>query len=472
MGIKEFHMPTNEELQDLVSQIVKFRDSEALYLDTLTRFHEGRAGAPSVDAEVDDNVKRIASQSVDNVLDSVVNSFVEGLKVNGLHRADSTENVPAWQIFMRNRMASRQDEVHSAALIYGVGYVTVLPGRKGPVIRTASPVMMTAVYEDPALDIFPLYALEIYTANVGGVTRRMGRLLDSENYWTIDFGKLTNSFGITSLRIESISEPTRHGATYEGAAVTPVVRFVNKFDANKNPVGEIEPLIPNQVQLNDSVFKRSLVAEYGATPKLIISGWEPKPDDQIASSPGEATALPNPAAKPHTIPAAALSPYTELIKEQKAAIATKAQIAPSHITGDLINLSSDAIALTMENYQRKLRAKRETFGDSWLVVFRLAASYEGDDITEADESAQVSWVSTETYTLAQVGDFFQKMSTTKVPQHFLTRFIPGMTQQDLVAINEEMGLLGQGEDLINGMLNLGRSLNTPVEDEEIEEDDA
>jgi hypothetical protein len=51
--------------------------------------------------------------------------------------------------------------VHRSALAYGASYATVMPGDTGPVISGYSPREMTAVYQSPTRDDWPMLALTV-----------------------------------------------------------------------------------------------------------------------------------------------------------------------------------------------------------------------------------------------------------------------------------------------------------------------
>lgn len=443
----------DDELVEVVKNLIAVRTSDALRLDRIKAYTDGVAGLPSIPDDAPREIKELAELSRKNVLGLVVNSFVENLSVRGYHRADASENEPVWHIWTRNRMTARQAEVYRAALTYGVSYVTVLPSAKGPVFRTNSPRQMVAVYADPSVDLFPEFALEVYAANVDGATHRMGMLLDSENVWTIDFG--VSRPGQMGFQVESISEPVPHGATYDGEPVTPVVRFVNAWDSEDSTLGEVEPLLTEQRSINQTSFFRSVVEKYGAIPHKVLIGVEFDEDDEMISPLDGITQLPDPESRIDSWPAAQLEPYTGVLKEKITHVAMVAQISPMQFSGDMVNLSADAIARADQNHQRKLRSKQDSFGDSWLVCFRLAADFEGDDITAADDAAVISWRPTESRTLGQTGDFLVKAGQAGIPVDELLDLIPGLTQQKVVAIKNRMAGNADMTALIQGLAQLG-----------------
>lgn len=452
-------LPT-DEVQAIVKGLLASHDTERVNLDRINRYLQGEAGAPEIPEGSIQEIKTLAGMAIKNALGLVVNSFTENLSCRGYHRADATDNEPVWSVWMKNRMPSRQAEVHRAALTYGVSYVTVLPGEDGPVFRTSSPRQMIAMYSDPTIDLFPKYALELYVGNIDGKARKLGTFIDKENVYALDLGPTSNPSASKHPTI--IAAPTPHKAKYNGKPVTPVVRFVNSYNAEQTVVGEVEPLIVQQKAINQVNFDRLLVARFGAFPHKILTGVDLGPEDQMISSAATVTVIPDADAKVQSFPAASLEPYNGLLKEMMAHIAMVAQISPTHVTGDMVNLSADAIAKADENHQRKLRSKQESFGDSWVTVLRLAAEYDGDDVTAADAEAVISWRSTESRTLGQVGDFIQKAGASGIPVTDLLQMIPGMTQQEIVAIKNKMNNEQDMGNLIEGLTQMGSGTPAPV----------
>jgi hypothetical protein len=122
----------------------------------------------------------------------------------------------------------------------------------------------------------------------------------------------------------------------------------------------------------------------------------------------------------------------------QAAVAMKAQISPAQIVGKLVNLSAEALAAAEANQQRKLIAKRRSFGEAWEQVLRLGAEMDGDVNTAGDNSAEVVWADTEARSFATVVDGFTKLVSVGVPLGPLLSMLPGVTQQQIVAIKDAM----------------------------------
>jgi hypothetical protein len=101
------------------------------------------------------------------------------------------------------------------------------------------------------------------------------------------------------------------------------------------------------------------------------------------------------------------------------------------------------LAAAEANQQRKLAAKRESFGESWEQVLKLgaemsAAEPDAAEVTMADAAAEVIWRDTEARSFAAVVDGVTKLAGAGVPIEQLLTIVPGMTQQQIAAIKESM----------------------------------
>lgn len=436
-------MLDDQEIKGLVSRIWTLQLEEIGFLDRIYGFVKGTRGRPNVPDGAGDEIEDLAKLSVMNVLGVVRDSFAQNLSVVGYREATARENDPAWSTWQRNRMDARQAEVYRPALTYGAAYVTVLPGGMGPVFHTRSPRQLYAVYTDPVLDAFPQYALETWVSQRDAKPHRMGLLIDDTHMYQLDLGELsaaqvTPDLSTLPLSIREVDDPVAHGATLDGKPVCPVVRFVNDRDADDWIVGEVAPLIQMQQAINNVNFDRLIVSRFGAFPQKVITGWAGTKEEILKASSMRVWAFEDEGVDAKSFPAASMDPYNSLLASMVEHVAMVAGISPSQVTGKMVNVSAEALAAAESTMQRKLAAKRESFGESWELVLRLAASMDGDVSTAEDTSAEVVWRDTEARSFAAVVDGVTKLAQAGVPVEQMLTMIPGMTQQTVLAIKEGM----------------------------------
>jgi hypothetical protein len=87
------------------------------------------------------------------------------------------------------------------------------------------------------------------------------------------------------------------------------------------------------------------------------------------------------------------------------------------------------LAAAEAGQRRKIAQRETTFGESWEMVFGLAATAMDDKVTDG---AQVRWRDTEARALASTVDALGKMAQMlNIPPQMLWERIPGWTQQDV-----------------------------------------
>lgn len=435
-------MLDDTDINTLIGRMWMLHVEERGWLDRIYDYMKGLRGRPDVPEECGQEVKDLAKLSVRNILPMIRDSFAQNLNVIGYRRGAAQDNDPAWSMWQRNRMDARQAEVYNPALTYGASYVTVTPGDNGPIFRPRSPRQLLAVYSNPQLDEWPQYALETWIDESDARPRRKGLLYDSTHTYPLDLGAIPamplDPSRSQPIAVVEFDDPIEHGATSGGIPVCPVVRFVNARDADDMIVGEIAPLLVDQQAINSVNFDRLIVSRFGAFPQKVISGWSGTRQEVLKASAMRVWAFEDDSVKASTLTAASLDGYNALLDEMQAAVAMKAQISPAQVVGKMINLSADALAAAEANQQRKLAAKRQSFGESWEQMLRLGAEMNGDEGTASDVSAEVAWADTEARSFGAVVDGITKLVAVGVPVAPLLTLLPGVSQQQIVAIKQEL----------------------------------
>ncbi|MFZ2242560.1 MAG: hypothetical protein WAV90_23930 [Gordonia amarae] len=163
---------------------------------------------------------------------------------------------------------------------------------------------------------------------------------------------------------------------------------MNAWTADGQIVGEVAPLIGDQLVLNMVNFDRLIVSRFGAFPQKVISGWSGSKSEVLAASAMRVWAFEDPEVKATALPSASTGDYNAVLEEIVQHIALRAGISLANVTGKLMNVSAEALAAAEANQQRKLAARRESFGESWEQVLRLAAAMDGDEMVWRDTEAR------------------------------------------------------------------------------------
>lgn len=422
-------MLTPDDATDVVRDLWSLRQSEIAEHDRAYDYLRGKRGVPAVPDGAGDELVDIAKDSVKNVMGIVVDAFGQNLGVNGFRSPESAEDEPAWSWWQEQGLDARQHDVHRPALTYGTSYAALDSEAN---VRLRTPRQMLAVYADPLVDKWPLYALETWVDYSDRKPVRKGVLYDAEAEYhltltgapIVQYANPSDARATTQrFTVQDFDETVAHGA-----GVCPVVRFVNKRDAEDVVVGEVLPLVRHQRALNAVNFDRLVVSRFGAFPQRYVIGWMASSSDELAKvsmqkllsfedSPQDVQV--------GSFAAASVAGYNSIIEEMLTHVAMEAQI-PLSAFGRMANLSAEALAMAEAPHQRKLIEKRESFGESWEQLIRLAAEMRGQ--TVADD-AEVTWRDSETRSFAQVVDGIVKLAQVGVPIEELLSEIPGWSKQ-------------------------------------------
>lgn len=378
-----------------VHRMVEWRDRERTRLKRIHGYLRGTQQHVWLSTTVPPEVRRMADISRVNVVKLVVDSVVQSLYVDGFRAPKANTDVPAWDLWQRNRMDSRQMGIHRAASAYGAGYLTVLPGDPVPVMRGVSPRNMTAVYgEDPD---WPIWVLEKRETDVGS----LWRLFDDEAVYWVGEEPVDNA-GTTQMTFLS--------SEVHGAGVCPVVRFPDVEDLDDTVRGEVEPLIPVQDQIDLTTFSLLVAQHYGAFRQRYVIGWlaESETEKLKASASQLWTFEDSPEdVKVGEFEQTDLKGYLDSREASLRHLAIMSQTPVNELVGTLVNLGAEALVAARDARNRKLDERKTVRGERWEQALDLGGSYVG---LEPDPGAWVRWRDTEARALSATADALGKFA--------------------------------------------------------------
>ncbi|WP_369069270.1 phage portal protein [Kineococcus terrestris] len=370
-------------------------------------------------------VRKLAQKSETNFLPLVLDTFSQVLKVDGIYSSTArTDRSGAWEHWQRNGMDARQTGVHRTALQYGVSYLTVLPGDTGPVMRGRSPRSMTALYQDPADDDWPMQALD--------VDRSLLKLYDETHVYFIGHENKPAS-GLASLSPQLPSYRDLHyiEARRHDVGVTPIVRFRDRMLLDgEEQYGLVEPLLKIQERINQTTFEMLVAQYFAAFRQRYVIGWVPKSEQERlkASASTMWTFDKDPdKMKLGEFEVTPLTPYIESKKSGLYDLAAIAQVPAQNLGVDaLSNISAEALAALEAGKDRKADEISTSFGESWELALRTCAALAGDRVTAEDFGSEVRWKDATARSFAQTVDGLGKLATMlDVPKTLLWEDVPG-----------------------------------------------
>lgn len=360
---------------------------------------------------------------------------------------NGSERTP-WRYWLANHWDYRQLAVHRAMLAYGYAYATCLPGQdfRGepmPVLRGVSPMKMWATYEDPAEDDWPRYALHVLS-KPDEQTLRV-RLFDDELVYglTIRTGVAQSEDPVT---VDSLAE--------HGAGVTPVVRYCHGLDLNGRSVGEVEPYIPLAARINKTSYDRMMTQHFNSWKVRWVSGMaEPDVEEEanrtaMRMRQDDILIAEDPDTKFGTLDETQLQGFIAAHRADVETLAAVSQTPTHELTGQMANLSAEALAAARASQTQKVTEVQHGAGKGHGQLLRLAAHTDGDTKYAEDVTGRVTWQDTSIRSLAQSIDALGKAAQMlQVPPTALWPRIPGITKSDV----EEWVKLARQDDPLNRM---------------------
>lgn len=391
-------------------------------------------GGVNIPPDADPVMRSLAIKSRTNYLPKVLDEYAGGCIVQGYKSGRSSDNSPGWAWWQANGLDGRQAGLNRVTFAYGIGYGVALPGDLAPLMRFRSPLTMTAVYDDPMDDEWPVYALD--------VCHGMWKLYDDECVYELPAGGSDGTI-----------EPMAHEM-----GVCPVVRYRDRMLLDDEPMGIIEPLISVQHRIDETTFNLMVAQHFAAFKQRYVIGWVPESEEERLKA--GASKLWTFKDGPDMVKAgefseASLTNIIDSSKSAKSDMASIAHLALQDIdSSSVANLAADAIALLKSAKDDLLDEMKTSLGESHEQFFRLAAVAAGNEQAASDMASEVRWKDTGSRSLAQTADALGKITTMlQVPPKALwpkVAEVLDVSDQDLV----EWDRLSQEGDALTNLSNL------------------
>lgn len=384
----------------------------------------------------------------------VVTSCTDQLYVDGYRPAKAEAESPAWQWWAENGLASRQIAIHEALVGYGLAYTVVLPGRSWlgepmPVIRALDPSQMVAVYDDPAWDDWPVYALRAIPTQVGMMASWRLRLYDSTNVYDV---AMSSGGRLTLVAVRE-----------HGLGVCPVVRYSNHLDLRGRSDGDIEPVIPVLGRIDQTAFDRLVVQRFAswkvrtiagmAMPETIAATGETPQQAKLRLKVEDVLVSEDADTKFGTLDETPLEGFIAAHDADVRVLAAVSQSPAHELIGQMANLSAEALAAAEASLSRRVRRVQYMAGAAHRQTLRLAAHAMGDEATARDAQAEIQWRDMESRSLAQEADALGKLATMlNLPVEVLWDKVSILTQTDVERAKQIVEQSG-GMDALLAALN-------------------
>lgn len=485
-----------------VNQVIQMRMIEQYRLDHIAKYMRGRHDPPYTPRGASTEYRWLTRRARDNFLPLIVSVISQNLHVDGFRPSswspddedtdlDITSDA-AWSGWRANRMTSRQHGINRSVTKYGCAYASVLPGRIAtvdkssqmivdksmPVVTPYSPRKMTAMYADDISDEWPIIAVAeflIADRSAPGKYRRLVKVLDDTNVYTLVGGYKQ---GPTKITWPQQDDPILSGnpaVQAHGMGICPVVRFTYEadLDADTDCIGEVEPLISLQDQVNFHTFNELLAEQFAAFKQRWVTGMIPVDEKGRQATPFKPGSdrlwvSENNDTKFGEFSETNLGAISATREDTIRHMATISQLPPYHLLGSLINLSADALAAANNGMDRKIEQLKEILGDPYRNVFRLISKASGDDDGWQDLYGSVLWRDTSSRSFASTMDGLGKATQMLgIPAEELWQRMPGATLEDVAIWKQaaqQKTALAQINKVVEAVMTGGLQTANPTPD--------
>lgn len=431
-------------------------------LGKVKRYLDGDHDTPYMPKGAQGEYKHLGERAITNLTPLVSNTYSQDLHVDGYRPAKSADNAEAWDFWQANGLDARQSVAHRGALDYGTSYALVLPGTVGtkrvPYFRPLSPLRSAAWYVDDD-DEYPEIALRRKGSTIDGT--RLIEVFDRKSVYTFAKPKRDEHSSTPAEWILSRTDDHDLG-------VTPFVRFRNRLDAEAT--GIIRPIINLQDRVNEVVFSTLIALQYASFRQRWATGLAiPVDEDDNPVEPFKAAVdrlwvSEDSEARFGDFAQTELSGHLSAYDSTVKTLAVVSQISPGLFSGDLVNVSAEALASMKDGTQRQLGSYETLFGESWESGFQLSSRAAG--LRAADASAQVRWRRSDAQAFeSTVNALGVLASTLSVPVEALWEKIPGVNDTDILywkSIRQEDPLTALTAEITRQTKTADAQLPTPA----------
>lgn len=400
-------------------------------LTELQKYDVGNHPLPVGNQNMREIYHRFSKMARSNYCGLISSTVVERLNVTGFFTgADNyaATDTAAWKIWQANSLDAESVFVHHQAVSLGRAYVLVGPpdptdleSPTAPVITVESPFQ---VYHeaDPKRPRRVAAAIKTYFDAIRNrqvaivylpqsityfiaVNQGQPQLVDwRETSWEIDDSEYENG---------SIANPL---------GVVPIVPFVNRADLNPMGFSEFGDVTDIQDRINVTVLSRLVIQYMQSYRQRYVIGVEvedPNGNPRRLFDPGSDLlwAIPddgegNQGVKFGDFEVTDMSGILSAIEADVAILGNLSRTPPHYLTGQLVNVSGDALTVAESALVSKIKNRQISFGEAWERVIRLAGLYTGVPV---GQDSVITWADAERRSVSALADAATKWQAAGVP---------------------------------------------------------
>jgi hypothetical protein len=416
-------------LQRLGKKILDERegDEKRAGLDLLQAYADGCPPLPSVPGVDPREAHEWMKVARANWTGLVIDSMTERMHVDGFRfgKASSkgkakTADEDANRIWQENSMDADADLVHYGAASQRRAFVLVEKGDDGRPVLTHETPRQVAVEHEQGNRRKLAAGLKLWRDDWTGQTRATLWTPDMVHY----FATKSERPSFATVRTwDAMALPSADdGSARNELHAVPFGVFTNR--RNRRPAGfaEHEDILAIQDRINLTLINLIAAMRYGAFRQRWAAGLEVD-EDPITRKKIEPFKLDikslwtvdDHEVKFGEFSATDLAPYVRAVESAVADLAAISRTPPHYLTGQIVNVSGDALKAAETGLVSKVRDRQRNFGESWEHVMRLAFTVLGDEARANAYDAETVWRDPESRSLAELADAAVKKATAGVP---------------------------------------------------------
>ena len=353
----------------------------------------------------------------------VVAAVVDRLQVDGFRSPDALESdKTVWDWWSKSNLDARQTLVYRDSLVFGDGFVSVVPDGDRPKFSIESPLNIVAQYD-------PTDPTRVETA-VKMVGER-GWLWTDDAIYALKKNTVGSGFNDPWVVVSAIDNL---------AGEVPLVRFPNRMDSRGVTQSEISLVAGPQRRILQTLADRLMVQRAASWRQRWVSGISVEVDDEGNPVPpfrvgvDQLVVSENPDTKFGEWSESPFDAHMAAVESDIRHAAAISQTPPHLLAPHTIsNISAEALVALEAGLSSKVGERQLAFGEAWESVIRIGGAMVGYDVSALSE---VIWADLERRSDAQKVDGALKLHSMGLPMPFLLERL-GLSPQAIDRVMDE-----------------------------------
>lgn len=423
-----------ESPRDALARLYAKLDKRKARIKTWSDYYDGKHPLKFASPEFTNQSGALFRGFSDNWCQTIPDAIGERLMPMAFRLEDGTLDKDAWKAWRRNECDVEVSLAFLEALITGRSYALVWKPNGVETEITFQDANDAIVEYKPGTRRERSVGMRVWQ---DGAVERAALFFPDMVFW---FSRPYEQAG-------SAAEWREDESMVNPLGVVPLVPLENRARLQGSPISEIANVIPLQDGVNVLWAHLFTASDQLALPARAVLGMD-RPTREILDDEGEVVGeedlpidrfrsdrllwLEREGASIAEFSAADLTNYTNVIEVAVQHIAAQTRTPPSYLTGEMVNISADALIASEAGLVSKVQERQRFFGAALREIMRLEALASGDAArAEALRLGSVVWRDAQFRSEAQYADALTKYKAINVPDEALWERIPGVQPDEV-----------------------------------------